>query len=126
LRLGDYDDKGKLPYAPMDFKNRAKKYFRRFEVCRLRSFYGVFDDRGFKQNLYKVLGQYKTNAAYAASVYLEGRPIFLLYLTHLFPSIYFVDQFIKQGQAYINNKVCIDVHYPLCIGDIMTIETAHY
>ena len=59
-------------------------------------------------------------------MYLECRPVFLLYLTNLFPSLYFVNQFVLHKKFIIGNEVCTDPHRPLKLGEIIAIPDSFY
>ena len=54
LRLGNYEEGFRIPYERNPLHERSKKQYQKLEYYRLRSFYGVFDLRSFKEHYFRI------------------------------------------------------------------------
>lgn len=126
LRMGDYEDDYKIPRRLGDRFVRAKKSFDILENYRLRSFYGIFDIRPFREKYYNILNNYKYVSLYRFFQLLECRVIFLLYLMNVFPSMYFIHQILIHNYLVVNKKVIQDPNYLLDKGDVLMVPYRLY
>lgn len=116
LRFGDYEDDFRIPPLPRGYgRFRSKKQFRLLKIFRLRTFYGIFNLRDFKKSYNQLVS--KTDRFISFFQFLECRLAFILYLTNLFPSMYFIDNFIKHGKSFIKNETAVDSNYMLSLNE---------
>lgn len=128
LRLGDYEENGRVPSLPGEQFRRAKKPYRLLMFDRLRSYYGIFDLRGFNPQYYGLFKQFASG--HKLYQVLECRVIFLLYLFNLFPTMYFIHQFVLHKNVMVYNngvgEVVKSPHKLLELGGILQIPRYHY
>lgn len=127
LRLGDYEEGFRIPYQQNDNRKRTKKEFRRLEVYRLRTFYGVFNLNEFKSYYYAILNTYKGYSKAAFLMLLECRPINILNVLNVFPSIYFINQYLEHFSVeFPDSSENPSSHAPLSVGDILMLPIMSY
>jgi len=126
LKLGDYEDGFRIP-RPLrgSSKRRNKKQFRLLNLYRYRTFYGIFDLKSFEFEYSKL---FKTSRSIFLNLFqfLECRVSFLLHLSGLFPSMYFINCFIKHKNLIINQKTVLNPHRFLSINENLFIPVSHY
>jgi len=111
----------------IEFKKK-KRYFNSknyFNKLKFRAFYGKLKVRTFR-NFLNVKSKTKNVSAPTTPFFFENRLDVLLYRTNLFPSFFFLKQFIAHHNVMVNGRFVVNKNTVVMRGDIITIEPQSY
>ena len=116
----------RLAVGDVEFKNKKRNFkaSNNFSFLKVKWFYGNLKRTQIK----KLLLKYKNNTRLYGSFilyFLESRLSTVLYRLNLFDSFFSIQQFIKHGNVYVNNKQVKHCSYNLKLYDIVLIKSNH-
>nr|UQW93849.1 ribsomal protein S4 [Balamuthia mandrillaris] len=126
VAFGDYEEGFRIPHVSGDHFKRSKKQFRMLEFYRIQTFYGLFDLRAFKQKYFELFKAKKYVASRKLYQLLECRVIFILHMTNVFPSMYFIDQLLTHRHFVLHDVVVTNPHHVLSVGDSIFTPRVFY